>query len=115
VADYFVSIGDWFAVLDAGMGYEFGPTVESYRYITRYEAKHYKFGVSSNPSDKCSATPFTYRRFVLDRRVVEELYPPMYRVLPMVKLRNPSMKQFSLMLSALAGAFGRGNSAVVRY
>lgn len=110
MVDYFTSMGDWLSVLDAGMGYEFGNTTESYRRICRYSATKFH---SSNESGtgSCVATPYSVRWTKLQRRIVGELYPPMYRVLPRVKLKGPSVKQFSNVLSVLAGLFsGHGTS-----
>lgn len=113
MVDYFTSMGDWLSVLDAGMGYEFGNTVESYRRIRRCSA--YVFTTSQGHGlSSVQCTPFTSRWTVLDRRVVAELYPPMYRVLPRVKLKGPSVQQFSNVLSVLSGLFSGRSPPNVR-
>lgn len=105
VVDYFYSMGDWLSVLDAGMGYEFGNTVESFRRITRWGAD--SFTTTKGPQlSSVQATPYRVRETLLNRRVVVELYPPMYRVRPMAKLKGPSLKQFANMTSVLASLFG---------
>lgn len=109
--DYFWSVGDWLSVLDAGMGYEFGTTVESYRRICRYYAS--SFSVQPN-SGSASASPFSCRWTVLQRRLNSELYPPMFRVKPQSKLKWPGPQKWSNMLSVLASLFGGGKPPNVR-
>jgi hypothetical protein len=110
MVDYFTSMGDWLSVLDAGLGYEFGATVQSYRRITRWSCKTWDIS-PGHGTGSVRITPYSYRKTVLDRDVIQELYPPMFRVRPMVKLGAPTTKRFANMLSVLAGLFsGRGTS-----
>lgn len=114
VLDYFISLGDWLSVLDAGMGWEFGNTVESYRVRKEAKAKQYTVDVTGNRAAYVKASPFRYREVSLDRKVKAELYPPMFRVLPMVKLKKPSMTRVGNMIALLKNAFGKGNSPIFR-
>lgn len=104
--DYFTSMGDWLSVLDAGMGYEFGKTVESYLRRTSHRCDRWDMAAVGVAS--VSLSPYVDVRTTLERRVVTELYPPMYRVLPKMKLKGPSVKQFANLLSVFASVFGRG-------
>jgi hypothetical protein len=104
VVDYFSSFGQWLSVLDAGLGYEFGDTVQSYRRITRWNCRTWGFSPSYG-TGSVICTPYSSRSTTLDRDIIKELYPPMFRVRPMVKLGAPTMNRFANMLSVLAGVF----------
>lgn len=105
VADYFFSIGDWLSSLDAGIGWQFLPYVRSHRLVRDYKDTTWVCTASRGgwvaPQQK-----YRCKEFELDRRVVSNLYPPMFDVLPRIKLRGPGMHQVSIMLSLLGSVFG---------
>lgn len=117
VGDYFTSFGDWLSALDAGMGYDFGQLVESYRCIRT--AKCSSFANSSNPSvpygNARVLIPYKHRSLELKRRLPTTFYPPMYRTLPRIKLKGPSVQRISNMLSVLPGLFGGNPSRHARH
>jgi hypothetical protein len=116
VADYFVSVGDYLSVLDAGIGWQFLPYVRSERRV-----RHWSVVQWHDASPRGWARPYSSirkyrcRELELNRTVVSNPYPPMFDVLPRVKLRGPGMNQVTNMLSLLTSAFGRGVSPVFRH
>lgn len=104
LVDYFVSFGDWLSVLDAGLGYQFGATTRSYRRETTVTCNSFGF-YGDMETVKIQATPSRARYFSLARTINQQLYPPMFDVLPQLKLKSPSLKQFANSLSALSQLF----------
>lgn len=100
-ADYFASFGDWLSVLDAGIGYEFGDTIESHKLNVNADCDYF-----TRQGQVARVSPYRYRRVELNRKVVGSLYPPMYRVLPRLKIKGPSSRQFANLASAMTGLFG---------
>lgn len=104
LVDYFVSVGDWLSVLDAGLGYQFGPTTRSFRREIVVTCS--KFGFTAPEKEwKIQMSPLRMRDFYLSRTVNQQLYPPMFDVLPRLKLKGPSLTQYANSLSALSRLF----------
>jgi hypothetical protein len=105
LVDYFVSVGDWLHILDSWVGWDF----------SSWEAIERKVGenkiVLANSQEASLGyhvmSPGHVRYKKIKRDVVPSLYGPMADVIPMVKLRNPSMTQVTSMLSLLATSFKR--------
>lgn len=108
LVDYFFSVGDFLSILDAGFGYDFGDYVLSYR-RTRDMVSKWDFATrSSYIPEIMTVSEWRAQEFLLDRKVVGNMYPPMYDVLPRVKLKDLGMTKVATMLSVLAGTFGKG-------
>jgi hypothetical protein len=111
LVDYVFSVGDYLSVLDAGMGYQFGTYDYTFRRIREAAIRKGDWNKDSYPfrekfSLDCSDA--VYSEKYLERRVVNNLYPPMYDILPRLKLKGLSMEKLANGLSLLAGAFGKG-------
>lgn len=104
LVDYFVSVGDWLSVLDAGLGYSFGATVRSYRRETTVTCDRFGFAAPEK-AVAIQASPMRMRAFTLRRTVNQQLYPPMFDVLPKLKLKGASLTQYANSLSALSRLF----------
>ena len=104
LVDYFASVGQWLHVLDAGLGYEFGPTTRSFRRETTVDCGSFGFYGSMVPV-KIQTTDQRMRWFSLDRKINQQLYPPMFDVLPRLRMKPLSLKQFANSLSALSSLF----------
>lgn len=111
LVDYVFSVGDVLSVMDAGLGYDFGTYDYTYRRIREAAIRKGDWDKSSIPfREKFSldCTDAVYAEKYLERRVVTNLYPPMYDILPMLKLKGLGMEKVANSLSLLAGSFGRG-------
>lgn len=101
VLDYVTTMGDWLAALDVGVGWQLGDWTESYRDL-RHGTELPREG---NGVKLFLGKAATYRRKNLKREAKTGMYGPMGSILPTLKLKGPSIKQLSNVLSVMATGF----------
>lgn len=102
VADYFSSLGDWLAVLDTGLAWNFADKwTESWRVVASS-----KFTPVSDATIKYGypLEPGSIFHKNITRNVRGDLYGPMGSILPQWKRRGPSLQQVSNLASVLASS-----------
>lgn len=102
VVDYFVNIGDFLHVLDAGLGWAISDTWITASRVVRKVSGRY---VAGNHLSMVSASEPVYNEKNIVRNIERGLYGPIGQITPHVKLRGPSAKQIANMLSVLATMF----------
>lgn len=110
VADWFFSIGDFFHVLDATLGYDVKGY--DYTYIRKRIQRKHAGGTWGPLLRERNFSDAVVRDFFLDRKTF--VTSPLFDVIPRVKLNPLSMKRLSLAASLVATAF-TGKQPRLRY